>query len=487
MSKKKIQMKYCNCQKSSNKEILKTNIFHSFCEKCGCIFLKNSKGIINYTLKRKLVPYEVDPIHIIRTMKKNMEENNTHLYDNSKKSINFYLKCRKKLIIYLKKIMNFFGCSDFTFYHCLYYLDKFLSDDISFEMTEKTIIYYLIGYFLCSYKLNELDKDEPSFDSFSFSFLEEDMFLSPDKIALYEIICLQKINFNLACFSPYDWMMQFISNGVVFNSEINDTNEIIVIKGHRHTLLNTINKYCLKLLSTYLTKDFYLKYPPLYLALSIIQIAREKYINKNMIKSNLFYQLLEIYDISSDNFKRHYEEIKSEIKQEEEKNNNYEGRNKFKEVQRFSVDKIIEKSYNVFKGLKDNNIPNIKLKLKDNSSEHKIMEIKNQRNSHLYIDCTFNALNSVDGLPPINLKTQNDNNKPIIKLTKEFEPSNNIVFREPKFLTSKKLNLIKIELNDSKKKELNDSNKFRTQNRMKTDKFLDMKHTLPKRSLFSKL
>ena len=77
MSKKQLQMKYCNCQISSNTEILKTNVFNSYCEKCGCIFLKNSKGIINYTLKRKPFPYEVDPINILRTMKKNMERNNS--------------------------------------------------------------------------------------------------------------------------------------------------------------------------------------------------------------------------------------------------------------------------------------------------------------------------------------------------------------------------------------------------------------------------
>ena len=136
---------------------------------------------------------------------------------------------------------------------------------------------------------------------------------------------------------------------------------------------------------------------------------------------------------------------------------------------------------------KDINIPNIKLKLKDNSNDHKQAESRNQRNSHLYIDCTFNALNSVDALPPINLKTQKDVNKPVIKLTKEFDTSNNNVLRlrESKFLTSKKLNKIKIEeLTDNKKKVINDSNIFRRHSKMRTDKLLDIKHTLPKRNLF---
>ena len=198
-----------------------------------------------------------------------------------------------------------------------------------------------------------------------------------------------------------------------------------------------------------------------------------------MIKSNLFHQLLEIYGINSINFQTYYDEIKLEIKQDEE-NTNKEESNKLKEVQRLSVDKI-EKSYNIFNVLKGNNIPNIKLKLKDNSNEHKTAESRNQRNSHLYIDCTFNALNSVDTLPPINLKTQKNVNKPIIKLTKELDTR----VRESKFLTSKKLNIIHIEeLTSDKKKEINDSNQFRRHHRMKTDKFIDIKHTLPKRNLF---
>ena len=53
MSKQTKQNKYCNCQTSTNKEILKDNISSSFCDKCGCVLLKGSGGNIYYTLKTK--------------------------------------------------------------------------------------------------------------------------------------------------------------------------------------------------------------------------------------------------------------------------------------------------------------------------------------------------------------------------------------------------------------------------------------------------
>ena len=37
------QRKFCNCHISTNKKILKSEIDHSFCDKCGCILLKDKK------------------------------------------------------------------------------------------------------------------------------------------------------------------------------------------------------------------------------------------------------------------------------------------------------------------------------------------------------------------------------------------------------------------------------------------------------------
>ena len=60
--------KYCNCSSSSNKLILKANINHSFCSKCGSVLIKTSNNNIYYTLKQKQKQKEAefDPIEIIK-------------------------------------------------------------------------------------------------------------------------------------------------------------------------------------------------------------------------------------------------------------------------------------------------------------------------------------------------------------------------------------------------------------------------------------
>ena len=50
---KTIEIKYCNCQISSNKNIFNPNQYYSFCEKCGCIIIKTRDGDVCYTLKKK--------------------------------------------------------------------------------------------------------------------------------------------------------------------------------------------------------------------------------------------------------------------------------------------------------------------------------------------------------------------------------------------------------------------------------------------------
>ena len=76
MSKDIRHKKYCNCQISSYKEILKNKVEFSFCEKCGCVILKDSEGKIYYTLKakKKQLPLELNPVSIVKHMKMKTEE-----------------------------------------------------------------------------------------------------------------------------------------------------------------------------------------------------------------------------------------------------------------------------------------------------------------------------------------------------------------------------------------------------------------------------
>ena len=198
-----------------------------------------------------------------------------------------------------------------VFYQSLFFLDNYLSHNMTEDMTEKTVLYYLIGYFLCAVKFKETDIYEPTLDS--FFDLSKGIYLSMDKIAYYEILCLKKIDYNVFSYSAYDWISQLISNGIVFNCEINNSNEIILIKGHRHSLLNTINKYAIKLLLNLTSKKLFFKYAPMYIAISIIQLSREKYIDKSMINETLFLNLINLYGIKFEDYKKCYEEIKEQI------------------------------------------------------------------------------------------------------------------------------------------------------------------------------
>ena len=224
------EMKYCYCEISPNKDILKENINHSFCQKCGSILIKDSQGIINYTLqnKHKQENSEINPITIIKTMKKRTEVAlpyiyniyNSDIFDKSKdeKSINIYLKHRKKLVLKLQKLMKIFNYIDDVFYETLFYLDTFLSHDIDEMVSQKKLLYYLVGYFLCVAKFQEIEIFEPEFEN--FFEIDKGIYLSQDKIGYYEQLCLKRINYNLFSYSAYDWLIILCSNGVIFNNEI---------------------------------------------------------------------------------------------------------------------------------------------------------------------------------------------------------------------------------------------------------------------------
>ena len=541
MAKNIVQPKYCNCNISSDQKILKPNVNNSFCQKCGTILLKSSNGNIYYSLKpRKKNPeYELNPIKIIQAMKKKTEEDYPYIYnlynnpegeeDRSMRKINIYLRHRKFLIQKLQKLMKQFDYHDIIFYQTLFFLDTFLSHDISIEMSEKAILYYLVGYFLCSLKLKETDVYEPYYES--FLDLEKGIYLAPSKIALFEVTCLKRIKYNIFSYSAYDWMTQLISNGVVFSNEIDSTNEIIMIKGHRHSLVNTINKYAVKLLLNLTIKDIFFKYSPMYLAFSIIQIAREKYIQKNMIKPKLYLKLIHLYDVNFDDYKDCYEEInsivKEEIKQNLKDNKGEEERNKelkrMNNEKRGSVDKI-EKSFknkNLYvpnKLRSSNAVINID---KDDLTNRTIEETnifkehnnkkrnKNIRKKHYSIDCTNKGSQSNESLPLIFINYNRDKNPVGFTLQNQYILNtenkeqkqeknkssdkleeihlNNIRLVKNKFLTSTKLPKINFEEivnnknnNIEQSKELNgvrENSKKRY--KLKTNKNLEIKVAFP--------
>ena len=357
--------KGCNCQHLFKKEALKLRVNHYFCYKCGNLLLKDSEGNIHHTLKSKQnkVHYDLSPITIIKNMKKKTDENTPFIYENyninradkyilekSLKSIDIYLRHRKFLLLTLQKMVKIFDYCDIVFYQCLFYLDTYLSHNISEDISEKKLLYYLIGFFLCSVKFKETDTFEPPLDS--FYGLSKGIYLHLDKIKYYEIICLKMINYNAFNYSTYDWITHLITNGIVFNCEINKDNEIIVINGHRHSLVNHINRYAIKLLLNLTSNNIFFKYAPMYLAFCLIQLAREKFLDKNLINHKLFFDLVNLYGITPGDYIKCYEEIKSEINLEKEKHpKEKEGRNHNIKDEIATIERA-EKNRN------DNNMPN---------------------------------------------------------------------------------------------------------------------------------
>ena len=334
MSKDLKDNKYCNCQIYSDKNIIKPNKNYSFCEKCGSILIKDGNNNICYTIKpkQKQKPIEFNPIEIIKSMKKktdldypnlnneyNIGEGDKYNKENIIKSINLYLKHRKMIILTLQKMMKMLDFSDLIFFQTLFYIDNYLSHNMTEDFSEKKILYYLVGYFLCSAKLKETDIYEPSLDS--FCCLKKKIYLTVEKIAYYEVICLQSIKYNVFSYSAYDWICELNTVGYVFNCEINKNNSIILINGHRHSILNTISKYALKTLLNVTIKDIFIKYSPMYIAFSLIQIAREKYIDKKNIYPKLYYNLISLYGVNHKDYRNCYKELKNEIEEKQIESN----------------------------------------------------------------------------------------------------------------------------------------------------------------------
>ena len=131
----------------------------------------------------------------------------------------------------------------------------------------------------------------------------------------YEIICLKKIGYNPFGYSIYEWLNELISNGIILNCEIDINNIIILIKGHRHSIINAINKYSFRIMLSITSNNIFFKYSPMHMAFAIIQIAREKYLDKNLINNDLYFQLINLYGVNFKDYKKCYFELKSVLKE----------------------------------------------------------------------------------------------------------------------------------------------------------------------------
>jgi len=326
---KKINIGHCSHKGTAlEKNLVPKNNSYDYCPQCGSIAIFHNNQYY-FTIKpiAKNKKLEVDPINIVNEMKSSEKENYflDNLYNISdkdlkykilQKRISLYLSKRKLLLYYLQNITKALNYSDLSFYHCLLLADLYLSYNMHENMSDEKLLYLLIGFFLIASKFRENDIFEP--EAYVFCDFDWDFDLKPDKILYYETKCLKAIKYDFFIYSTYDWLSIFMGIGYVFDGEIDSIEEI-----------NEISTYTFKLLITITPIALFIKYAPLYNAISIIQICREDKIDKNKINVELFTKMLSLYNLKFSDYENCYNDIKA-VTRSSPTGNNDENQNKNK-------------------------------------------------------------------------------------------------------------------------------------------------------------
>ena len=232
-----------------------------------------------------------------------------------------YEKNRNRILFYIHKLCTKLKYNDCSFYLCLYLLDTYLSRFYSDDITQKELFLVILGFFLISAKYIENDIFEPELQI--FCNIEKSMLLTIEEILTSEVQCLTLINYNLYLYSVYDWLNILLSNGILFEDEIKDKDEI-----------GDIYIYTQKLLTVITSKSYFYKYTSAQIAFSLIQLSREKYLSHNVELSKKLYKLLiSIYGIELSDYEECYKVIKNDLdkyyedEEEEEEENSTTNRN----------------------------------------------------------------------------------------------------------------------------------------------------------------
>ena len=302
---------------TSFKEYNINKIAYSFCDQCGSISIKHDNHFY-YTIKPKYKQKQIEINPVIATL--NMEKNQKISYPNInniynldindsienirelKNKISIYFQKRGLILVYLKNITRTVNYSDLSFYHCLFLVDLYLSHNITQEMTDEDLLYFLVGFFLVASKFKESDIFEPKYEK--FNQIESNITLTKEKIGLYESLCLKYINYNFFSYSTYEWLNILMSNGYIFEGEIDDDE-------NTNDKVNDIYNHTYKLLVTITPRNIFIKFSPIYMAIALIEISREEKIDKNRMNIECFGRLLVMYDIEYDDYINCYKQIKA--------------------------------------------------------------------------------------------------------------------------------------------------------------------------------
>ena len=288
-----------------------------------------------------------------------------------------YSRIRNRVLIYIHNLCTKMEYNDSSFYFSLYLLDTYLSRIISDDISDRELFLVVLGFFLISSKYIEDDIFEPELQI--FCNIEKSILLTINEIRESEVQCLTLINHNMYIYSVYDWITTLLNNGIVFKEEVTDKNEV-----------EEIYAYTQKLLTNLTSKIFFCKYSSIQIAFSIIQLSREKYLNKDLkLSKKIFDLLLDLYEISFSDYKDCYIFIKNDIENETEEESEDDDSNLDMNINSKKAAKslevnLTESNYSNMKGKRNIDI------IMGNPEKNKYLL---SQNSNKYLNTDFNIKN----------------------------------------------------------------------------------------------
>ena len=289
-----------------------------------------------------------------------------------------YSRIRNRVLIYIHNLCTKMEYNDSSFYFSLYLLDTYLSRIISDDISDRELFLVVLGFFLISSKYIEDDIFEPELQI--FCNIEKSILLTINEIRESEVQCLTLINHNMYIYSVYDWITTLLNNGIVFKEEVTDKNEV-----------EEIYAYTQKLLTNLTSKIFFCKYSSIQIAFSIIQLSREKYLNKDLkLSKKIFDLLLDLYEISFSDYKDCYIFIKNDLENETEEESEDDDSNLDMNINSKKAAKslevnLTESNYSNMKGKRNIDI------IMGNPEKNKYLL---SQNSNKYINTDFNIKNN---------------------------------------------------------------------------------------------
>ena len=289
-----------------------------------------------------------------------------------------YSRIRNRVLIYIHNLCTKMEYNDSSFYFSLYLLDTYLSRIISDDISDRELFLVVLGFFLISSKYIEDDIFEPELQI--FCNIEKSILLTINEIRESEVQCLTLINHNMYIYSVYDWITTLLNNGIVFKEEVTDKNQV-----------EEIYAYTQKLLTNLTSKIFFCKYSSIQIAFSIIQLSREKYLNKDLkLSKKIFDLLLDLYEISFSDYKDCYIFIKNDIEKDTEEESEDDDSNLDMNINSKKAAKslevnLTESNYSNMKGKRNIDI------IMGNPEKNKYLL---SQNSNKYINTDFNIKNN---------------------------------------------------------------------------------------------